>query len=56
MMDSNQIEQAIVDMAGQSAQRLAILSIAVFILAGLLLLLLVNEQKAREAAEIAPPD
>ena len=43
------------DMAGQSGQRLAILSIAAFIFIGMLLLLLVNEKKAREAAKIEVP-
>jgi UMF1 family MFS transporter len=37
-------------LAEQSGQRLAILSIAVFLLIGLVLLLLVNERKGREAA------
>ena len=41
--------------AEQSGQRLAILSIAVFIFAGLLLLLWVNEKRAREAAVIEEP-
>jgi len=43
-----------VALAEQSGLRLAILSIAAFILAGLLLLTLVDERKAREAALTAP--
>ena len=39
-----------IGLAEQSGLRLAILSIAAFILAGLLLLLFVNEEKAREAS------
>lgn len=41
-------------LAEQSGQRVAILSIAVFLFLGLLLLLWVNEKKARAAAEGAP--
>lgn len=40
-----------VTLAEQSGQRLAILSIAAFLLAGLVLLWLVNEAQARQAAE-----
>jgi MFS transporter, UMF1 family len=40
-------------LAEQSGLRLAVLSIAAFILAGLILLLFVNEEKAREAANTA---
>jgi len=42
-----------VALAEQAGLRLAILSIAAFILAGLFLLLFVNEQKAREAGQTA---
>lgn len=41
-------------LAEQSGQRVAILSIAVFLFAGLLLLLTVNEKRARAAAEASP--
>jgi len=42
-----------VDLAEQSGLRLAVLSIAAFILVGLILLLFVNEKKAREASHTA---
>lgn len=41
-----------IDLAEQSGQRLAILSIAVFFAVGLALLYFVNEEKARHAAAI----
>jgi UMF1 family MFS transporter len=44
-----------VELAEQGGQRVAILSIAVFLFVGLLLLLWVNETKARRAAEGLPP-
>ncbi len=43
-------------LAEQLGQRIAILSIAVFLLVGLVLLTFVNEQKAQEAAKIQPAE
>jgi UMF1 family MFS transporter len=45
-----------VDLAEKAGQRLAVLSIAVFLLVGLGLLMLVNEVRARRAAETAPSE
>jgi len=45
-----------VDQAEKPGQRLAVLSIAVFLLVGLGLLMLVNEVRARRAAETAPSE
>src|SRR5690606_11049435 len=44
-----------VELAEQSGQRLAILSIAVFFVVGLALLYFVNEEKAKHAAAIPAP-
>jgi UMF1 family MFS transporter len=52
-----QAQGQVATLAEQSGQRLAILSMIAFFLVGLLLLLLVNEAKARRAvAEPTPPD